>query len=258
MDKRKDSAMQQDPHAHQAQPQHDQEQHEQQQADPAQQWLAQPHNPAAFDAAFLEAFADSIELDEVQAKHSQLARLEPVYAEGGIEKDKRLNELAHREKQLRQRLHQGTPFEGDPIPDLPPAAPQGISPEQLTSLLQQQAQASATAVLEAVTAHGAKMPAPTQPAQAEETIEPEPPARKRASKEELRQRHALWWVEFEEAESREPHGALWRTANAIADRNKGEAGFSLPNIKKALEKMVEERRRPAPVNNVFSQTKRKR
>ncbi|MBS7348720.1 MAG: hypothetical protein KIG95_00875 [Comamonas sp.] len=88
--------------------------------------------------------------------------------------------------------------------------------------------------------------------------QPAPPARKRTSKEELRQRHTLWWVEFEAAESREPHGALWRTANAIADRNKGKAGFSLPNIKKALEKMVEERRRPAPVNNVFSQTKRKR
>lgn len=120
--------MQQDPHAHQAQPQHDQEQHEQQQADPAQQWLAQPHNPAAFDAAFLEAFADSIELDGVQAKHSQLSRLKPARAEGWIEKDKRLNELAHREKQLRQRLHQGTKFASPPIPDLPPAPTQPAAP----------------------------------------------------------------------------------------------------------------------------------
>lgn len=223
--------MQQDPHAHQAQPQHDQEQHEQQQADPAQQWLAQPHNPAAFDAAFLEAFADSIELDEVQAKHSQLSRLEPAHAEGWIEKDKRLNELAHREKQLRQRLHQGTPFEGDPIPDLPPAAPQGISPEQLTSLLQQQAQASATAVLEAVTAHGAKMPAPTQPAQAEETIE---------------ERNQRWNAQLHEAMQRSA-GARGTQARVIEAIAKAE-GINEATVKKALQSLGRPARKRKPAS----------
>lgn len=119
--------------------------------------------------------------------------------------------------------------------------------------------------LEGFSASAEPVQANQQPAQANTTMleagkgtEPEPPARKRASKEELRQRHALWWVEYEAEESREPHGALTRTARAISKREAGKHGHGFENIKKALQKMQSERRKPIIVNSAFSQGKHKR
>lgn len=98
--------------------------------------------------------------------------------------------------------------------------------------------------------------ASTEPVQTNQ--QPTPPARKRSSQDELRQRRALWWTEFENEEGKQPHGAIERTAKSIAEGNQGKPGYGFENIRKALQKMIKERRKPQVTNSVFSQVKRNR
>ena len=74
----------------------------------------QPHDPAKVSEAFREAFADSLELDEVNAQREELDRTRASTAEGWLEKEKALEALDSRRKQLSLRLHIGTPFEEKP------------------------------------------------------------------------------------------------------------------------------------------------